>query len=260
MQMTVGAYLQSNRKAQNLSLDQVSLATRIRIPYLQALEDDEPEALPSKVQARGYLRLYADYLNIPEQLLLDAWPDKPLVFSESDESTEEISPEPETETFESVTQTLEATDEVVQPPDLPDKIEDDFQNENEPFEMDFPPEIEEAPNAQEIFRNIGQQLRKQRESISVTIEDVERFTRLRSHYIRALEEGKLEDLPSLVQGRGMLSNYASFLNMDTEALLNQFADALQTRRIEYGLFRKLPGTRCQLSASATRCIPMSPVE
>lgn len=232
MQITVGAYLQSIRKEQNLSLDQVSLSTRIRIPYLRALEEDEPDLLPSKVQARGYLRLYADYLNIDEQPLLDAWPDKPLVFPETDEPIETNSSDPDMISPEPATPIQVDKIEISIPPDLIPDSEDNFTNDSEPVEMDSAQNIEEAPNAQKIFRDIGQQLRKQRESISVTIEDVERFTRLRGHYIRALEEGKLEDLPSLVQGRGMLSNYASFLNMDTEALLNQFADALQTRRIE----------------------------
>jgi cytoskeleton protein RodZ len=61
---------------------------------------------------------------------------------------------------------------------------------------------------------------------------VEHYTRLRKHYLEALETGKTADLPSLVQGRGMLSNYAKFLELDAEALLLRFAEALQERRIE----------------------------
>jgi cytoskeletal protein RodZ len=47
------------------------------------------------------------------------------------------------------------------------------------------------------------------------------------HYARALEEGDISHLPSPVQGRGMLSNYASFLGLNTEAILLRFADGLQ---------------------------------
>ncbi len=47
-----------------------------------------------------------------------------------------------------------------------------------------------------------------------------------------MESGKLDNLPSYVQGRGMLNNYAKFLNMDTEGLLLLFADGLQTKRNE----------------------------
>lgn len=42
----------------------------------------------------------------------------------------------------------------------------------------------------------------------------------------------MEDMPSMVQARGMLANYARFLNLDGEALLLRFAEALQARRTE----------------------------
>jgi hypothetical protein len=42
----------------------------------------------------------------------------------------------------------------------------------------------------------------------------------------------MEDMPSMVQARGMLANYARFLNLDGEALLLRFAEALQARREE----------------------------
>ena len=42
----------------------------------------------------------------------------------------------------------------------------------------------------------------------------------------------MENLPSTVQTRGMLSNYSSFLDLDADAILLRFADALQTRHRE----------------------------
>jgi cytoskeletal protein RodZ len=84
----------------------------------------------------------------------------------------------------------------------------------------------------QIFQEIGQQMRDRRESLGLTLVDVEHYTRLRQHYLSAIEDGRLNDLPSLVQGRGMLFNYATFLEMDAEGLLLQFAEGLQERRIE----------------------------
>ncbi|HSJ89557.1 MAG TPA: RodZ domain-containing protein, partial [Anaerolineales bacterium] len=52
------------------------------------------------------------------------------------------------------------------------------------------------------------------------------------HYLDALERGAMDELPSTVQTRGMLSNYATFLDLDVDALLLRFADALQTRHRE----------------------------
>ncbi len=260
MQTTVGAYLQSIRKAKDLTLDQVSQATKVRIPYLQALEDDEINLLPSKVQGRGYLRLYADFLDIPVQPLLAVWPDQPLIFPEPEqeptqqpeenvamEGSEEGNPELFPDTGPSLAEERTAAVESVSsepdsgaaipppeahlahtPPEYTPISEYDVIPENGSNPVVEPEQL----TSQQIFLQIGEQLRTQREKLNVSVEDVERFTRLRVRYIHALEDGRLEDLPSLVQGRGMLSNYADFLNLDTEALLNQFANALQTRRIE----------------------------
>jgi cytoskeletal protein RodZ len=49
-----------------------------------------------------------------------------------------------------------------------------------------------------------------------------------------MEEGAFDQLPSPVQTRGMLANYATFLDLDPDAILLRFADALQARhRVKY---------------------------
>jgi cytoskeletal protein RodZ len=89
-----------------------------------------------------------------------------------------------------------------------------------------------SKTAEQIFINIGKQLRERRELISLTIDEVELHTKLRTVFVKALEEGALDKLPSPVQTRGMLANYASFLDMDVDVILLQFADALQAKRRE----------------------------
>lgn len=83
-----------------------------------------------------------------------------------------------------------------------------------------------------IFAEIGQQLRARREMISLTLNEVERHTKLRAANLKALEEGAYDNLPSPVQMRGMLANYATFLDLDVDAVLLRFADGLQARRHE----------------------------
>lgn len=83
-------------------------------------------------------------------------------------------------------------------------------------------------NSDAIFKEVGKKLRSQRELMGLSLGDVERHTHIRMHYVRALEEGDISHLPSPVQGRGMLSNYASFLGLNTEAILLRFADGLQS--------------------------------
>ncbi|MFN8385305.1 MAG: helix-turn-helix domain-containing protein [Anaerolineales bacterium] len=68
---TIGQTLKQTRESKRLTLEKVFEATRIRVPYLQALESDDLSAMPSPVQARGYLRNYAEYLGLNFDQLLD---------------------------------------------------------------------------------------------------------------------------------------------------------------------------------------------
>jgi cytoskeletal protein RodZ len=84
----------------------------------------------------------------------------------------------------------------------------------------------------EILKEIGVELRMRRELLSLHLDEVERNIHVKAHYVEALENGSLDELPSTVQTRGMLSNYATFLDIDVDALLLRFADALQARHRE----------------------------
>ena len=71
----IGSQLRSAREAKGLTLEQVFKATRIKITYLDAIEANQLEALPGPVQARGFVRSYANYLGLDGEhlaALLDA--------------------------------------------------------------------------------------------------------------------------------------------------------------------------------------------
>jgi hypothetical protein len=68
--------------------------------------------------------------------------------------------------------------------------------------------------------------------LSLHFEEVERNTHVKAHYLAALEDGAMDNLPSTVQTRGMLSNYAAFLDLDVDLILLRYADALQARHRE----------------------------
>jgi cytoskeleton protein RodZ len=91
------------------------------------------------------------------------------------------------------------------------------------------PGAELPEEAAQSFRDVGERLQRQRELLGLSLDDVERHTHLRRHYLIALEAGNLEGLPSPVQGRGMLNNYAAFLGLDPDPLLLRFAEGLQLR-------------------------------
>ena len=233
MTHTVGEYLRKTREERGITLEQVAQATRVRLPYLVAFEEDEPTSLPSAVQARGFLRLYASFLDLPAQPLLDGW--------KSGQFTPLTPTEGEAEPFQTSTTVNEPAQAALQAAELepvetilplpPDLVE--YSEESAPAAVQPAESVATAPRqSQRIFVEIGNILRERREGLNLSIADIERFTRLRGYYILALEEARIEDLPSLVQGRGMLSNYAEFLDLDSEGLMLKFADALQTRRVE----------------------------
>jgi len=96
MTESIGQQLRQARKARSLTLEDVAQATHMRVHYLQALESNDIEALPSMVQARGFLRSYAEFLE------LDA---EPLLLALSGEVSSEGSlpaPEPTAETIQDV--------------------------------------------------------------------------------------------------------------------------------------------------------------
>src|SRR5215207_7839153 len=71
MTQTIGQRLKTERKEQRLTIEKVFEVTRIRIPYLEALEADDLSKMPSPVQARGYLRNYVEFLGLDYEQLLN---------------------------------------------------------------------------------------------------------------------------------------------------------------------------------------------
>ena len=102
-----------------------------------------------------------------------------------------------------------------------------------PAQEEAVPKEKQPPNdSQVIFEDLGEQLRKQRELLGFSIQEVERNIHIREHYLDALETGNIDGLPSPVQGRGMLQNYASFLSLDVDDVLLKYADGLQAQLAE----------------------------
>ncbi len=61
----LGIWLRRTRETRQITLADAEKALRIRRRYLQALEMGDYAALPGEIQARGFLRNYARYLNLP---------------------------------------------------------------------------------------------------------------------------------------------------------------------------------------------------
>jgi cytoskeleton protein RodZ len=178
---TIGEILKTSREEQGLSLEEISLLTKVNLKYLLAIEADNWDVLPSTVQQKGFVRSYARVL--------------------------EIDPGPLLGQLRSVILQDDLTVEPA-PPDVPDPA----------------PPIEQHP-----LEEIGSILKTQREHLGFTIPNVEDQIFIPERYLTAIENGSLEELPSTVQGKGMVKNYAQFLGLDPEPLMLGYADVLQKR-------------------------------
>lgn len=269
MDQTIGAILRQKREEKKLSLDQVFQATKIRTNYLQAIENDRLDEIPSPAQARGFIRLYAGFLGIDAFRLFESASPVPVRVEIPEPEAAPIetaltsAPEPveTSEEYDTVKDRLEdlvksgkdkLAKRVVGSSDkvkgtiqtLIDKIPFTIVRKNQIGASPAEPMVGQPSPAspatvnpsntmyRAMSRAIGDDLRKAREGLGLSIADVERQIRIREFYLFAIEQGNFDDLPSTVQGRGMLSNYATFLNLDSEAFQSRFAEVLQIRRQE----------------------------
>ncbi len=196
---TIGEILKQAREEQKLSLDEIALLTKVRLKYLAAIEVDHFDILPSTVQIKGFVRSYAQALNLDPAPLLSR---------------------------------LRSSLDI-----------DKLQDSDIPL-VSSPPVIAQAAHP---LGEIGATLKNQRERLGFSITNIEDQTFIPERYLQAIENGNLDELPSTVQGKGMVKNYAQFLGLDPEPLLLSYADVLQERLIET---RDDPDPRTQSSLKA----------
>lgn len=211
-----GTILRNRREEKKLTLEQAAEGTNIRIHFLQAIEEDRLGAIASQTQMRGFTRLYASYLGLSPQEILEPIPtiqEAPLL--EAEESEETPSP--------SILDKIKTSARF----NLPKKEAVEKSQSPKPVAENLPDSV-----SAQIFREIGADLERQREALGLSRNDIERQIKIRELYVYALENGLIEDLPSTVQGRGMLNNYAAFMSLDPEPLQTRFAEGLQQRRLE----------------------------
>lgn len=69
---------------------------------------------------------------------------------------------------------------------------------------------------------LGHILREARETKGFTLTEVQEKIRINSRFLQALESGEYERLPTPVHVRGFLRNYARFLGLDPQPLLDRY--------------------------------------
>lgn len=239
MTQTLGQQLKAIRQSRGIKLEEIAEITHIRLNYLEAIEEGDVENLPSPVQMRGFLRLYADTLGVKfEDLRVQGYH---LTRADAQEAAQNDADSDEIENLKSETDSSDISIDNdsplnVEPAEEPlveeEITTEEISTEPQPAEDQPEPVGDKTPEARLIFTEIGDQLQQRRDLLSLSMEDVETHTHVRKHYLELIEAGAFGELPSPVQARGMLANYAEFLNLDVDAILLYYAEGLQKQRLE----------------------------
>ncbi len=224
-----GSQLKKIRLERNIPLEQVASATRIRMAILQDLEDEEYSELSSTTQAKGFLRLYAQFLGLPDR------PEAQDVQEsvETIQSTELIDITPASETPEAPSPDVVAR--VAQPDPLPKE------SPEQPFTAtettDPTPEIV-VSESQKDLQAIGRELVARRRYLNVSWDLIEQETHIPREQLRNVERGDLDAFFNPTKYKSVLLSYTQFLNLDTTAIMIRYADAMQKRRLEKNVTKK----------------------
>jgi transcriptional regulator with XRE-family HTH domain len=73
---------------------------------------------------------------------------------------------------------------------------------------------------------LGSELREARLRKELSLDEVEQELRIRAKFLAAIETGDYSLIPSQVQARGFLRNYAQFLGLDADAILARYEQAM----------------------------------
>ena len=71
--MSFGEELRQAREQRGASLADVEKETKIRAKYIKAMENDDFDVLPGKVYVRGFLRMYARFLGLDGDFLVERY-------------------------------------------------------------------------------------------------------------------------------------------------------------------------------------------
>ena len=67
---SLGILLKRSREERHIGLDQISEVTRIQKHYLEAMENDQWDKLPSQVFTKGFLRSYSEFLGLDKEAVI----------------------------------------------------------------------------------------------------------------------------------------------------------------------------------------------
>ena len=77
------------------------------------------------------------------------------------------------------------------------------------------------------LKKMGDVFRTKREEMSLSLKEVENATSIRTLYLQAIEEGRINHFISTAYALGFIRQYGSFLGYDQEKLAKDYPEALR---------------------------------
>ncbi|MDP3016614.1 MAG: helix-turn-helix transcriptional regulator [Deltaproteobacteria bacterium] len=72
------------------------------------------------------------------------------------------------------------------------------------------------------MESVGKCLKVERELRNLSLEEATKFTKIREHFLRAIEEDRYELLPPAVYVKGFLTVYARYLGLDPKDVVLRY--------------------------------------
>lgn len=72
-QEKLGALLKNKREAKGLTREELAIVTRLRVHFIEALENEDWDNLPSRVFVKGFIRSYAQAVDVDVNDILDLY-------------------------------------------------------------------------------------------------------------------------------------------------------------------------------------------
>lgn len=80
---------------------------------------------------------------------------------------------------------------------------------------------------QEALKKVGSLFQGKREEMHLTLKEVENATSIRTQYLQAIEEGRIEQYLSNTYAIGFMRQYANFLGFDGDRMIKEHPEAFR---------------------------------
>ena len=78
------------------------------------------------------------------------------------------------------------------------------------------------------MESLGKFLRKERETRNISLGEISKFTKIKEHHLKAIEEDRYELLPPTPYVKGYLNVYAKYLTLDPKKIVLQYENYLKS--------------------------------